>query len=146
MRMEPLLLQIGRKCFYFGDVGSAADAKLIMNMMLANLMEAMAEGVEFARKAGLDMSTFLDAYKMNAGYSALADMKLVTMLNDDYDTHFSLKHMDKDVRLAIERARALHVATPLTERLKEIFTDGMAAGCGDEDFSVLYRLVRNKSL
>ena len=144
-RMEPLLLQIGRKCFYFGAVGTAADAKLIMNMMLANLMEAMAEGMVFAQKAGLDPATFIEAYKLNAGYSVLADMKLATMLSNNYSTHFSLKHMDKDIRLALERARALQMATPLTARLKEVLSEGMAAGWGDEDFSVLYRLIQQKS-
>lgn len=139
-RMEPYLLQIGRKCFHFGPVGSAADTKLIMNMMLANLMQAMAEGLAFAEKAGLDPARFIEAYKMNAGYSGLADMKLGSMLKGDYTTHFSLKHMDKDVRLALERAKELGAGCPLTRRLKEIFSAGMAAGFGEEDFSILYRL------
>jgi 3-hydroxyisobutyrate dehydrogenase-like beta-hydroxyacid dehydrogenase len=144
-RMEPLLLQAGQKCFHFGPVGAAADAKLIMNLMLASQMEAMAEGFVLAQKAGLETATFIDAYKMNAGYSVLAGMKLGTMLAGDYSTHFALKHMDKDVRLALERARQLQAAAPLAERLKEIYAEGMAAGWGDEDFSVLYRLVSEKS-
>ncbi|MEI6787685.1 MAG: NAD(P)-dependent oxidoreductase [bacterium] len=144
-RMEPLLLQIGQKCFHFGPVGTAADAKLIMNMMLANLMEAMTEGLVFAGKAGLDRATFIEAYKMNAGYSVLADMKIEKMLAGDYSTHFSLKHMDKDIRLALERAAELKAACPLTERLKEIFSDAMKAGWGEEDFSVLYRLISEKT-
>lgn len=144
-RVKPFLLQIGMQCFHFGTVGTAADAKLIMNMMLANLLEAMGEGLVFARKAGLDMKTFVEAYKMNAGYSVLADMKIGKMLGDDYETHFSLKHMDKDLRLAQDRARALKVATPLTDRLKEIFSAGMEAGWGEEDFAVLYRLLKQKS-
>jgi 3-hydroxyisobutyrate dehydrogenase-like beta-hydroxyacid dehydrogenase len=140
-RMEPLLLQIGQKFFYFGKIGTAADAKLIMNMMLANLMQAMAEGLSFAGKAGLDTATFLDAYKANAGYSVLADMKLGKMLIGDYSTHFSLKHMDKDIRLALERAAVLGTPCPLTERLKEIFSKGMAGGLGEQDFSSIYKLV-----
>jgi len=141
-RMKPLLMQIGRQHFHFGAIGTAADAKLVMNMMLANLMEAMVEGLVFAEKAGLDMTTFVDAYKMNAGYSVLADMKIKTMLSDDYTTHFALKHMDKDIRLALERAHELNAATPLTERLKDIFSDAMTAGFQEEDFSVLYRLIQ----
>ena len=141
-RMQPLLLQIGQKCFYFGPVGTAADAKLVMNMMLANLMEAMIEGLVFAGKAGLDMATFVEAYKMNAGYSVLADMKIGKMLSGEYSPHFSLKHMDKDIRLALERARALQMATPLTARLKEVLSEGMAAGWGDEDFISLIRLTQ----
>lgn len=141
-RIEPLLLQLGRKCFFFGPVGTAADAKLIMNMMLANLMEAMAEGLGFADKAGLDLPAFIEAYKMNAGYSILADMKLDKMLKGDYSTHFALKHMDKDIRLALERAAELNAACPLTEQLKKIFSQGMSAGHGDADFSVLYQLLK----
>lgn len=140
-RTEPLLLQIGQKCFYFGETGTAADAKLIMNMMLANLMQAMAEGLGFAGKAGLDMATFLDAYKANAGYSVLADMKLGKMLSDDFSTHFSLKHMDKDIRIALERAAELKTPCILTERLKEIFSRGMTGGLGEQDFSAIYKLV-----
>ncbi len=144
-RMEPLLMQIGKQCFFFGPVGTAADAKLVMNMMLANLMEAMAEGFALVKKAGLNVATFVEAYKMNAGYSVLADMKIGKMLEGDYATHFSLKHMDKDVRLALERAAELKVACPLTERLKEVFTEGMEAGWGEEDFAVVYRLIQKKS-
>jgi 3-hydroxyisobutyrate dehydrogenase-like beta-hydroxyacid dehydrogenase len=53
--------------------------------------------------------------------------------------------MDKDIRLALERATELKAACPLTERLKEVFTEGMEAGWGDEDFAVVYRLIQNKS-
>ena len=144
-RMQPLLLQIGQKCFHFGAVGTAADAKLVMNMMLANLMETMIEGLVFAGKAGLDMATFIEAYKMNAGYSVLADMKISKMLASDYSPHFSLKHMDKDIRIALERAAELKAACPLSERLKDIFSEAMKSGWGEEDFAVLYRLISEKS-
>ncbi len=144
-RMQPILLQVGQKVFHFGPVGRAADAKLIFNLMLANLMEAMAEGFAFARKAGLDMNLFVEAYRMNAGYSVLADMKAPKMLGQDFSPHFSLKHMDKDMRLAMERAAELKLDLPLTRRLKELFSEAMARGWSEEDFSVLYRQVAAKS-
>jgi 3-hydroxyisobutyrate dehydrogenase-like beta-hydroxyacid dehydrogenase len=53
--------------------------------------------------------------------------------------------MDKDIRLALERAAELKTACPLTERLKEVFSKAMEAGWGEEDFSVLYRLISEKS-
>jgi 3-hydroxyisobutyrate dehydrogenase-like beta-hydroxyacid dehydrogenase len=52
--------------------------------------------------------------------------------------------MDKDVRLALERAHELQAASPLTERLQEVFAEAMARGWADEDFSVLYRLAETK--
>ncbi len=144
-RCEPILLQVGQKVVHFGPVGKGADAKLIFNLMVANLMEAMAEGFAFARKAGLDPARFLEAYRLNAGYSVLADMKTPKILSGDFSPHFSLKHMDKDVRLALERAAELHLDLPLTRRLKELFSEAMARGWGEEDFAVLYRQVAEKS-
>ena len=138
-RAEPRLLEIGSKIFHFGPVGAAADAKLIMNLMLADLMQAMAEGFVFARHAGLDMQTFRDAFKLNAGWSGLADLKVPKMLAADYEPHFALKHMDKDVRLALARAAELGIALPLTARTKELMAAAMAAGLGEEDFSVLHK-------
>lgn len=144
-RVEPLLLQVGQKVVYFGPVGKGADAKLIFNLMIANLMEAMAEGFAFARKAGLDAERFMEAYRLNAGYSGLADLKTPKILSGDFSPHFSLKHMDKDVRLALERAAELKLDLPLTRRVKELFSEAMARGWADEDFAVLYRQVAEKS-
>lgn len=144
-RMEPLLLQTGQKVFHFGPVGRAADAKLIFNLIIANLMQAMAEGFTFARKAGLDMSCFVEAFRLNAAYSGLADLKIPKLLAGDFAPHFSLKHMDKDMRLALERAAELKLDLPLTRRLKECFSEAMGKGWGDDDFAVLYRLVAGKS-
>lgn len=144
-RMEPLLLQIGQKVFHFGAVGRAADAKLIFNLMIANLMQAMAEGFAFARKAGLDMDQFVAAFKMNAAYSGLADLKIPKMLGNDFSPHFALKHMDKDLRLALERASELQLDLPQTRLLKESFSKAMAQGWSEDDFAVLYRQVAQKS-
>ena len=138
-RAEPVLLQVGARFLHFGPVGAAADVKLIMNLMLASLMEAMAEGFVFAQKAGVDMKTFVDAYKINAGWSVLADMKVPKMLQGDFTTHFSLKHMDKDLRLALDRARELKLDLPQSRRLKEAFAAAVSAGLGEADFSAVYR-------
>ncbi len=144
-RMEPLLLQVGHKVFPFGPVGRAADAKLIFNLMIANLMQAMAEGFAFARKAGLDMDAFVSAFKVNAAYSGLADLKMPKILSGDFSPHFALKHMDKDLRLALERAAELHLDLPQTRLLKNSYSEAMAQGWGDDDFAVLYRQVAEKS-
>ena len=144
-RTEPVLLQVGAKAFHFGAVGKGADTKLAMNLMLANIMQSMAEGFAFAQKAGLDMGLFVEAFRLNAGWSGLAEMKVPKMLQRDFSPHFSLKHMDKDVRLAVERARELGATMPQTEKLKDLFTQAMRNGWEDDDFSVIYRTVAEAS-
>jgi len=140
-RVTPQLRQIGAQFFHFGPVGAAADAKLVMNMMLASTMEAMAEGFAFAARSGLDLKTFVEAYRLNAGWSPLAEMKVPKLLAQDFSPHFSLKHMDKDLRLFVERARQLNLPLIQARHLKDIFSAAMAQGWGDEDFSVLHRQV-----
>ena len=138
-RVEPVLLQTGMKAFHFGPVGKAADTKLAMNLILANYMQAMAEGFHFAQKAGIDMKTFVDAFKLNAGWCLVAELKVPKILANDFSPHFSLKHMDKDLRLVLERAETANADLPQTVHLKELFNEAMARGWGEEDFAVLYR-------
>jgi 3-hydroxyisobutyrate dehydrogenase-like beta-hydroxyacid dehydrogenase len=138
-RAEPLLLQVGRKAFHFGPVGAAADTKLAMNLILANYMQAMAEGFLYARKAGVDMQTFVEAFRLNAGWCPLAELKVPKIIGRDFSPHFSLKHMDKDLRLALERAEETGAELPHTLHLKELFNEAMERGWGDEDFAVLCR-------
>ncbi len=138
-RAEPLLLQTGARVFHFGPVGRASDVKLAFNLMLANQMQALAEGFRFAQLAGVDLDTFTAAYRLNAGWCGLAEMKLPKLRERDFAPHFSLKHMDKDLRLALERAVALDARLPHTRHVKHLFTEAMNRGWGEEDFAVLYR-------
>ena len=105
----------------------------------------MAEGFSFAQKANLDMATFVEAFRLNAGWSVLAEMKVPKMLQRDFSPHFSLKHMDKDLRLAVERAAELGANLPQTKDLKGLFSQAMKNGWGDDDFSVIYRTIAEAS-
>jgi 3-hydroxyisobutyrate dehydrogenase-like beta-hydroxyacid dehydrogenase len=67
------------------------------------------------------------------------------MLSGDFSPHFALKHMDKDLRLAMERANELQLDLPQTRLLKVAYSDAMAQGWGEDDFAVLYRQVAKES-
>lgn len=138
-RAEPILLQTGAKVFHFGPVGTASDAKLAMNLMLANYMQALAEGFLYARRAGLDMARFVEAFRMNAGWCGLAEIKVPKIIVGDFSPHFSLKHMDKDLRLALERSEEFDANLPQTVHLKGLFNEALAKGVGEQDFAILYQ-------
>lgn len=142
--VEPVLLQTGSKIFHFGGVGAAADTKLIMNLMLANAMQAMAEGYAFAEKAGLDMKTFVEAHKLNAGWSGLCDMKAPKLLTRDFSPHFALKHMNKDIRLALKRSDALGLKLKQAANLVDIYALAMQQGLGEDDISVLAKAIETR--
>lgn len=143
-KMLPVLMQVGRKCFHFGPVGRGSDMKLIMNMMLAGQMQSMAEGAMLVRKCGIAWSTFVEAYRMNAGWNLLCEMKIPKLRDRDFSTHFALKHMSKDVRLAVKRIRDLGVDLPHLRHTRKMFAEAMRRGYGDSDFSVLYRSLEDR--
>lgn len=134
---EPLLLQVGARVFHFGAVGTAADVKLAMNLMIASIMEAMVEAVDLVRTAGIDMRIFEEAYKMNASWCGLSAMKLPKLVSGDFSPHFSIKHMNKDMGLALKRAAELGIDLPQTAHVRELLEQAARAGCGDLDFSAL---------
>ena len=78
----------------------------------------------------------------NAARSGVSDLKEPKLRKQDYTPQFSLKHMAKDLRLALETAEELGVHLEQTENLKEeVYDKGLEAGWGDEDFIGLIRLM-----
>jgi 3-hydroxyisobutyrate dehydrogenase-like beta-hydroxyacid dehydrogenase len=76
---------------------------------------------------------------MNAGRSPLSDLKEPKLGAGDFAPQFSLKHMNKDLRLALETAGSLDL--PGAKTLKSFYDKGMEAGLGDSDFSVMIQLL-----
>ncbi len=135
----PLLSRIAHKLVHIGPLGSASALKLAMNMNIAMVMGGLSESLRFARAAGISDDVFFDALHANASRSGVSDLKEPKLKAGDYSPQFSLKHMDKDLRLALESAGPLEL--PQLQKLKELYDKGMANGWGDEDFSVLMRLL-----
>jgi 3-hydroxyisobutyrate dehydrogenase-like beta-hydroxyacid dehydrogenase len=76
----------------------------------------------------------------NASRSGVSDLKEPKLRQHDYSAQFSLKHMDKDLRLALETAAELSISLEQIKHLKVIYDRGMAAGWSDDDFIGLMRL------
>jgi 3-hydroxyisobutyrate dehydrogenase-like beta-hydroxyacid dehydrogenase len=138
-RVEPTLARISMVRLHVGPLGKAASLKLAMNMNIALLLEGLEESLSFARAAGIPDATYFEALKANAGRSPMSDLKEPKLRAGDYAPQFSLKHMDKDLRLALESAGDL--ALPQLRGLKKLYSEGMAKGWGDEDFSTLMKLL-----
>jgi 3-hydroxyisobutyrate dehydrogenase-like beta-hydroxyacid dehydrogenase len=134
---EPLLLQVGARVFHFGPVGSASDVKLAMNLMIANIMQSMVEAFDLVKAAGVDLDVYTEAYKVNASWCGLSAMKLPKLRERDFSPHFSVKHMTKDMGLAVHRAAELGVPVPHTCHVHALLQQAMQQGLGDLDFSAL---------
>ena len=141
-RARPVLERISVTRMHVGEIGSASSLKLAMNLNIALQMQALSESLTLARVAGLSDETFFEALHMNAGRSGLSDLKEPKLKAHDYAPQFSLKHMNKDLRLVLETAEGIEL--PAAKTLKSFYDKGMETGFGEDDFTGMIRLLAEK--
>ncbi len=136
---RPVLEASSRAVVHLDRVGDAAVVKVATNLIAAVSVQALAEAFALCQKAGVDVAQFTAALAENACRSGTMDLKLPKMVQGDYEPHFSLKHMSKDVQLALSLARQLGVDAPATECTGELMLRGLSHGWGDLDFAALFQ-------
>lgn len=135
-RVRPVLEAIGRDVVHIGPLGHGQIAKLANNLMGAVIVEAIAEGLALAAKAGADVAQVVSAIASGSGSSwLLREWIPETVFCDDYGRRFSLDLMCKDMRLIAGLADRLEVPIPACEVARDTFERAVAAGYGGDDFS-----------
>lgn len=134
---KTVLHGLSSRCFDVGTVQQAAALKLAMNLQIASIALALNESLTMARQAGIPDDLFFAVLELNVARSGLSDLKKPKLLQTDYSPQFSVKHMAKDLRLALETSSH----APLTHAASAIFEQGIQAGLGDDDFIGLIRLL-----
>lgn len=133
--------KLGKLRLYLGAVGQGARMKLVVNMIMGGMMTAFCEGMALGQKGGLDGSQILAVLEAGALANPMFMGKGPLLLQGDFPTSFPLKHMQKDLRLAIslgdELGQPLHSAATANETFKQ----ACVAGHSEEDFSAVYRVI-----
>jgi 3-hydroxyisobutyrate dehydrogenase-like beta-hydroxyacid dehydrogenase len=142
-RAKPYFEVMGKRLYYCGPAGQGLKAKLTQNLVLANLMQAFAEGLVLAAKNGVAPELMLDILDNSAAKSALISAKAPSILKRDFSTNFSTKWMHKDVGLALESAKALDLPLPLTAITEQMLRAAIAKGYGEDDFSSTIRVLED---
>jgi 3-hydroxyisobutyrate dehydrogenase len=137
--LDGLLGLVSLVRLHIGDHKQATTLKLAMNLNIAAQMEALSEAITLARCAGISDDVFFGALARNASQSGLAKLKEPKLRAGDFSPQFSVKHMLKDMRLAsgIDGTAGFPVLATVRERLAA----AEQAGLGNEDFSVLIKLL-----
>ncbi len=137
-RARPVLTATSKSIIEIGsEVGQASLVKIATNLVAAATVEALAEALALVDANGVSGTKFLEAFAQNASRSATSDVKLPCMLAADFEPRFSLKHMFKDVQLALAEGRAAGLEFPAAAAAAGALMGGIQQGWGDEDFSVL---------
>ena len=143
-RARPILTPLSKTILHIGPRGSASALKLAMNLNIAGVAQTLTESLNFARKCGLSDDMFFEALNANVSKSGIVDLKEPKLRAKDYAPQFSLKHLEKDLRLALETAQENGIELPQTASLRELYLQGLKEGWGDEDFIGLERLLHKK--
>ena len=139
LRVRPVLELTSKSIIRMGDVGHAATIKVVTNMISAVTAQVLAEALSIVQKAGLEPELLGAAIEQNACRSGVIDLKLPKMMSGDYEPHFSLKHMFKDVQLGIHMANALDIEIPATTVTAGVMYGALNNGWGDLDYSALFK-------
>jgi 3-hydroxyisobutyrate dehydrogenase-like beta-hydroxyacid dehydrogenase len=144
-RCRPVLEKMGRTVLHVGEVGDGTRAKLVLNLIQSGMLAAWSEGLSLGCRMGLPPATLLRMLENSAGNSGLFRYKGPFLLRRDFSTNFALALMRKDVRLALDEARAAGADLPVAEVVASLFEEAMAAGFGGEDFLALARVIEARA-
>jgi len=137
-RARPLLAASSRAIVEIGtEIGQASIVKIATNLVAAATIEAVAEALAIVDGNGVSPAKFAEAFAQNAIRSGTTDMKLPAMLSADFEPRFTLKHMFKDIQLALEAGRAAGVELPAAVATAGTLMSGIQQGWGDMDFAAL---------
>ena len=132
---RPILELSSREIVPIGEIGTASVIKVATNIVTAATAQVAAEALAIVRRAGISGEIFSQAMKSNASNSTTIEMKVPMMLAGDFEPHFSVKHMLKDVRIAARLARQFDLEVPMTEVASDMLLAEMKQGRGDADYA-----------
>ena len=141
-RAEGVLACYARAVTRLGGPGSGQLTKMVNQICIAGMVQALSEGIHFAEKAGLDPLAVLDVIGKGAAQSWQMDNRGKTMVADQFDFGFAVDWMRKDLGICIAEARANGAALPVTALVDQFYARLSAQGGGRRDTSSLIRLLR----
>jgi 3-hydroxyisobutyrate dehydrogenase-like beta-hydroxyacid dehydrogenase len=142
---KPVLDVLFPKRFHIGNVGDGGRAKLAVNLILGLNRMALAEGLVFAERIGLDPAAFLKVARDSAATSQVMDTKGQKMVSGDFAPQGYVKQHLKDVHLMLDQAQRVGQKLPLLEVHADALEACMRHGEGDMDNSVIIEEIRRRA-
>ena len=142
-RAEAVLATYARAVTLMGGPGSGQLTKMVNQICIAGLVEALSEGIHFAMRAGLDPSLVLDVISKGAAQSWQMENRGKTMIAGKFDFGFAVDWMRKDLAICLTEARNNGARLPITAIVDQFYAQVQARGGGRWDTSSLIRLLND---
>jgi 3-hydroxyisobutyrate dehydrogenase len=137
-KARPLIDCYARIVKRLGPAGSGQLAKMVNQICIAGLVQGLAEGLHFARAAGLDPKAVVEVISKGAAQSWQMDNRHETMLEGRFDFGFAVEWMRKDLALALEEARRNGAHLPVAALVDQFYAEVQSLGGNRWDTSSLF--------
>ncbi|MEK9717810.1 MAG: NAD(P)-dependent oxidoreductase [Candidatus Puniceispirillum sp.] len=135
----PLMQCYGATVVHMGESGKGQQTKMVNQICIAGLVQALSEGLNFAMAAGLDTDKLLAAISGGAAQSWQMVNRGHTMVKGEFEFGFAVDWMRKDLRICLEEAGRNGAPLPVTEIVAGYYAELSANGFGRNDTSSLIR-------
>jgi 2-hydroxy-3-oxopropionate reductase len=142
----PVLDALFAKSFHIGKIGDGGRAKLAVNLILGLNRLALAEGLVFAGRLGLDPAAFLDVARRSAAASQVMDTKGPKMIGGDFAPEGRVRQTLKDTQLMLDQARKAGQQLPLLQIHADVLQACVRHGDSEQDNSIVIEEIRRRVL
>ena len=142
----PVLDALFAKSFHIGKIGDGGRAKLAVNLILGLNRLALAEGLVFASRLGLDPAAFLDVARGSAAASQVMDTKGPKMIGGDFAPEGRVRQTLKDTQLMLDQARKAGQQLPLLQIHADVLQACVRHGDSEQDNSIVIEEIRRRIL
>jgi 3-hydroxyisobutyrate dehydrogenase-like beta-hydroxyacid dehydrogenase len=136
-RAQPVIESYARSCRLMGPVGAGQLTKMVNQICIAGLVQALAEGLRFAEAAGLDPGLVVEVISKGAAQSWQMENRYETMIGRKFDFGFAVNWMRKDLAMCLDEARRNGSTLPVTALVDQFYSEIQAKGGGRFDTSSL---------
>jgi 3-hydroxyisobutyrate dehydrogenase-like beta-hydroxyacid dehydrogenase len=143
--VEPVLRAMFPTYFHIGKIGDGGRAKLAVNLILGLNRLAVAEGLVFAERLGLDPEAFLKVARSSAAYSQVMDVKGAKMIRGEFTAEGRITQHLKDVHLMLEQAERIKQQLPMLEVHADVLEACVRQGEADLDNSAVIKEIRRRT-
>jgi 3-hydroxyisobutyrate dehydrogenase len=136
-RVEPVIMSFARQCRLLGPSGAGQLTKMVNQICIAGLVQGLAEGMHFAKRAGLDPEAVVEVISKGAAQSWQMENRYKTMNAGKYDFGFAVDWMRKDLGICLAEARRNGAQLPITALVDQFYAEVQKLGGSRWDTSSL---------
>jgi 3-hydroxyisobutyrate dehydrogenase len=136
-KIEPIVGAYAKSCRRMGEAGAGQLTKMVNQICIAGLVQALSEGLHFAKRAGLDQALVIDVISKGAAQSWQMENRYKTMIAGKFDFGFAVDWMRKDLSICLDEARQNGARLPVAALVDQFYADVQKLGGARWDTSSL---------